>query len=289
MAKQAHRRHQGFTLLEALFVLAISTGLFLGLMRQYSNSARLAYDQNIRISTSLQVQAIVQTIGSELRMLGNGVPFDQANFQIGENVLSDPTVTEPLLVSTANAHHISIRLNETGDVYLLTQTFVPSTKTVYLTSVEGLAANDPIYITNSVVAGNDGFYGVIESVNTSAKSIRIADGYQVHPQTLSFGVASVLEEVPLVTFDSPANQSGITRDSGFGPVLLGEGSTMTLEYLGNNGASVALPLTNYKVINELRAIRVTVSMPSKKHLHDGEHYTATATQTFGIRNLNYVF
>ncbi len=289
MKIKAKHGERGVTLLEMLFAIALSSLVLGGLIHQYSSSVSLSYDQNIRIAANLEVQAILQTIGSELRMLGNGVPFDQANFQIGEDTLSDPSVTEPIQVATATANHISFRLNETGDVYLLTQNFVPSSRTIYLTSVAGLAVNDPIYITNSVISGDDGLYGVIESVDTGSSSITIAAGYQVSPETTSFGVASVLEEVPLVTFDSPADGSGITRDSGFGPVLMGANSTMTLEYLDHNGDTVALPLTNLSVMGALRAIRVTVTMPSSKRLSSGEPYTATATQVFGIRNLNYVF
>jgi len=279
----------GFTLLEMLVSLSVSGLIFAGLMRQYSSSAIMARDQKIRIAANLEVQAIVQTMGLELRMLGNGVPFDQANFQIGEDTLLDPTVTEPIQVSTAGANHISFRLNETGNVYLLTQLFVPVNRVVYLTTVEGLNVNDPVYITNSVIGGIDGLYGIIAAVDSGNNSITLAEGYQTHPETVSFGVASVLEEVPLVTYNSPGDGSGITRDSGFGSVLLGAGSTFTLQYLDEDGNTLGTSLTNLMVVEQLRAVRVTVTMPSSERLSDGTIFTARASQTFGIRNLNYAF
>ena len=71
--------------------------------------------------------------------------------------------------------------------------------------------------------------------------------------------------------------------------MLGAGSTMTLEYLDQSGAVIALPLTLQKLAGLLRLIRVTVTMPSTKKFSDGSIYTATAAQTVGLRNLNYTF
>jgi len=279
----------GFTVLEILMALALTSVIFAGLMRQYSSSTSASYDQSIRIATNLQVQAILQSIGADIRILGNGVPFDQANFQIGEDTLSDPTVTEPIDVATASETYISFRLNETGEVLLLTQDFDPSAALeVYLTDVSGLDVNDPIYISDNVVSGDDGLYATITAVNSGSSSVTISGAYVASPAA-TFPMGSILEEVSPVIFESPGDGSGITRDSGFGTVLMGANSTMALDYQDINGNSIGLPLTNTAVVGQLRLIELTVSMPSSKTLSTGQTYTATATQTFGIRNLNYVF
>jgi len=145
-----------------------------------------------------------------------------------------------------------------------------------------------VYISNSVMSGDDGFYGIVESVDEPAGSVTIAAGYVMSPAA-TFATGSILEGVPLVTVDSPADGSGVTRDSGYGAVLMGANSTMTLDFLDINGNSLALPLTNALVVNSLRAIRVTISMTSSKALSDGQAYTATASQVYGLRNLNYAF
>ena len=62
-----------------------------------------------------------------------------------------------------------------------------------------------------------------------------------------------------------------------------------LEYLDENGAVLTPPLLNTDLVNSLRKIRVTVSVNSSSVLADGSTYTASASQVFAIRNLNYVF
>lgn len=64
---------------------------------------------------------------------------------------------------------------------------------------------------------------------------------------------------------------------------------MTLTYLDINGNALSPPITNDDVINLLRSITVTVALTSNSTLSDGEQFTATVTQTVGIRNLNYFF
>jgi type II secretory pathway pseudopilin PulG len=280
---------KGLTIMELLVATVISLFVLAGIMTQYSGSVASSYDQNIRMTANLQAQAILQTIGSEIRILGNGVPFDQPNFQIGEDTLSDPTVADPIQISTATANSITFRLNETGEVALLSANFNPATSlSISLTSVAGLADGDPVYISNSVVAGEDALYGVIDTVDSTTNTITLEAGYVASPSS-TFDMGSILEEVPLITFNSPNDGSGITRDSGFGEVIMGEGSTMTLDYLDVNGNSITLPLTNEIVLNNLRAIRVTVSLTASTPLSDGSTYTANAVQVFGLRNLTYVF
>jgi prepilin-type N-terminal cleavage/methylation domain-containing protein len=283
------RGQRGFTLIELLVALGISAVLLLGLVSQFSGASSMSYDQNIKLAANLQVQAILQNIGAELRHLGNGVPFEQPGFAPGEPDLADPTVTEPIVVAATTASKISFRINETGEVHLLTANFSPDTSlVVYLTDVEELDANDPIYISDAVMSGTDGFYGTIASVDTAAKAVTINAGAIYYAGT-TFVTGSILEEVPIVTYTSPADGSGVTRDSGFGSVLMGAGSTLQLEYLTETGIPLPLPLTDAVVTGSLRAIRVTVSMPSSQKLRSGKTYIGSATQVFALRNLVYVF
>ena len=135
------RNSQGFGVFELLVALGAAGLIFVGLMQIYRLTVSLSRDHQIRIATQVEAQALLQTIGAELRVLGNGVPFDQANFQIGESTLSDPSVTRPIVIGTAAADNITFRLNETGDVFLLTQDFDPSsTTTLFLTDTSSLDA-----------------------------------------------------------------------------------------------------------------------------------------------------
>lgn len=277
----------GFTLTEMLVAMGLGALVMLGAIQQFTQSTQLSHDHSVRIATTLEAQAILQSIGSEIRMIGNGVPFEQANFQIGEITLTDPTKTEPLDPLTATATNLTFRINETGDVYLLTANFDPSaTTTISLTDVSNLDVNDPIYISNSVVSEEDGLYGVVTAVNSGANTITIDPAYVASPGS-TFGMGSILEEVPQVTYASSGNT--ITRDSGFGPVVMGQNTTMNLDYLDPNGNTLALPLTNAMVVSSLRAIRVTIAHTGNSNLRSGQPYTVTLSQTFGVRNLNYAF
>lgn len=277
----------GVTIIELLVSVSLSLVVFGGLVQQYSTGVTLSYDESVRIATILEAQAMLQTLGLEFRMIGNGVPFDQANFQIGESTLTDPTVTEPLDVVTATASNITFRLNESGDVYLLSADFDPASSLVIsLTDTSNLDINDPIYISNSVVSGDDGLYGVITAVDDVSKTVTIDANYVASPGS-TFDMGSILEEVPEITYTSSGGS--ITRNSGFGAVLLGDNSAMELEYLDMNGNVLSLPLTNADVVNALRAIRVTITHTSSRKLKSGGFHSTTVGQVFGIRNLNYVY
>lgn len=281
------RREAGLSLIEALVALGLSAVLLAGLVQQYSTSTAMSYNQSIRVATILEAQAILQAIGLELRMIGNGVPFDQANFQIGENTLTDPTVTEPLDVATASATELTFRINETGDVFLLTADFNPASSfEIALTDTSSLDVGDPIYLTNSVVSGEDGLFGIVNSVNHGSKTVTLAAGFVVSPDA-TFPMGSILEEVATVTYRTDGNT--ITRDSGFGPVVMAQNSTLNLEYLDAEGNVLDLPLTNETVVNSLRAIRVSVTHTSEKALKGAGAFSTTVDQVFGIRNLIYLY
>lgn len=288
------KNQAGFTLLELIVSMSIGAGLMVGIVTGYRAVVAISYDHKIRAVTRLQAEAIMQTLGSELRTLGNGVPFDQPNFQLGESTLSDPTVTEPILVATADTDYISFRLNESGEVYLLTAQFNPgSSSTISLTSVDGLVIGNVIYLNNSVVAGDDGYYGEITAINTGTKVITVDTSTDVYSPLAVFNTGTLCENVSLVTYESFSDWSGIARDDGNGAVVMAPGSTMVITYLNENGSAITLPLATIctsppctnTLADNLRSIQVSISIRSSSNLSDGSIYTATMTQTFGIRNL----
>ena len=135
----------GFTLVELMVTLLVSSVVILGVLSTYTYTVSIAFDKKIRLVAKLQADAVLQTVGSELKSLGNGVPFDQANFQIGENTLSDITVTYPLLIASSDANTLNFRINESGRTFILTSDFDPSlTSVILLTDVQGLAAGEII-------------------------------------------------------------------------------------------------------------------------------------------------
>ena len=105
------------------------------------------------------------------------------------------------------------------------------------------------------------------------------------PAGASFPVGSSLDVVNEVTFDSPSSGSGVTRDSGNGPVLLMSNSTFTLSYIDNSGSTISLPLSALEIENDLAKVNLTVSVTGDAPLKDGSDYVATAQQRISIRNL----
>lgn len=286
----SRRKHLGSSLVELLISVSVSSTVLLATSSLYSSTVKANHDQSIRTETLVHAQAALQMIGNELKPLGNGVPFDQANFEIGENTLTDPLVSFPIEVATTDSSRISFRLNETGEISLLTQDFNPGTAaTLFLTDVSAYQANDPIYISNGVVSGDDGLYGRVHSVNAAAKSITLDGTSLVYSPLATFSKGSILEEVPEITIKNLTSGQGIVRDSGYGDVLIAENASIALQYLDSVGATVPLPLTAATIVSDLRAIRITINKSHPKKLTTGQTYSVAVSQTFALRNLNILY
>ncbi|HMO02079.1 MAG TPA: hypothetical protein PKD37_00795 [Oligoflexia bacterium] len=289
------RKQFGLTVFEALVAVSISATLLGALMQELRTLVRTATDSRIRLTTQLQAQSIIDMVVPEFRMIGNGVPFKQSNFQIDETTLSNPAIAEPILTSVSNATRISFRINETGDTYIVTSDFNPATgDTVSLTNVSKIAPGNHIFITNSTVGDDDGFFGIVESVNSAFNQVTFVSSSKVFSPGGIFSTGSLLEVVPIVTYNSPDNWSGITRDSGNGSILLVPNSKFTVSYLKSDGSIITLPLVgtvddplHSSSLLNVRALRFAVSVRSSTPLSSGELYTSTVTQDVAIRNFNY--
>lgn len=287
----------GATLLELMVAIVISSITLSSMMLTITQLAKYAADQKTRLLTQLQAQSIIDMITPELRMIGNGVPFHQANFLIGAENLSDSTATEPILVADSTSSQIKFRINETGDTYILSAAFNPaSTTTITLASIGNIKAGDFVYLTNSVVDLDDGLYGSVASINSGANTITLNSG-AIYPSGATFPTGTILEVVPTITYNSPNDWSGITRDSGSGSVLLAPNSTMSISYLNQSGTAITLPMTTVPTtpypatdLQNLRSLSITVQVRSTRALFSTNAiYTASATQSVAVRNFNYFY
>lgn len=289
---------RGFTIAELLVALMISGMLLSGALASFSQLSRVSSDYKQKAAAQLQAQSVIDMITPELRMIGNGVPFHQPNFLIAQANLYDPTVTEPILVSGTTASQIKFRINETGETYILTSDFTPSSTAsniVSLTSVSKIFVGDPIYITNSTVGADDGFYGVVSSINPGANTVTFASNSQFSPSSV-FAKGSLLEVVPTITYASTANYGGITRDDGTGALTLVPNGQFTVDFINGSGAVISLPLAASSAtpfpasaIQNIRSIKLAVQVRSTSPLSSGQYYTASAVQEVGVRNLNYKY
>ena len=284
----------GFSIMESLVVMGLSVVVLGTMLTQYTESVSISYDLHIKQATQNAADSVLSFIGNEIRMIGNGVPNGQDNFEIDEANLTDGTnpvlssvLTQPIIASTTAANYLQYRINENGTVYVITSDFTPnSSLNVVLTSVDDLNVNDRIYISNNAVAGEDGFTGTIDSINTSTKTVTLNSSYIMsNPATTTFDAGSLFEQVALIELDSTG--SAVTYDAGFSTAeILSPNSSFTLTYLNKAGAALTtLPLTVSNIRNDLGSIRVAVTVNSQKNLKDGTAFSATSTQTYSLRNL----
>lgn len=287
---------EGYTLIESILVLLISSIVLLLSTVTFIFTTRTATDYKLRSIAQLQAQAVIDMMVPEFRMIGNGVPFHQSNFLIAQSNLSDNTKTEPIITSGTTASQIQFRVNETGETYILTANFDPSSSTtVTLTSVSKLAVGNQVYITNSTVADDDGFWGTISAINTGTNTVTFAAGTVYSPSSI-FAKGSLLEAVPVVTYTSTSGFGGITRNNGSGSLILVPNGQFTLEYLNSSGSTLTLPLVASSAdpfpasaIQNVHAIRITAQVRTTQTLSNGSYYTASAVQSVGIRNLNFKY
>ena len=286
----------GFTLMEMLVTLVIASLLMMAVVSTFSMLSRIAVDNKLKVVAQLEAQSALEMMTPEIRMIGNGVPFHQANFLIGQENLADNTVTQPILVSGTTSSQIRFRLNETGETYILTAAFNPAASTtIALTSTGKIFSGDQIYITNATVGDDDGLWATVSAVNDEAHTVTISAGAQYSPGA-TFAMGSLLEVVPIVTYTSHASFGGISRDNGTGALTLVPDGQFSLEYLNSDGDPIALPLAAVpddpfpaNSIQNVHAIRMTVQVRTGRAMSNGLYYTASSTQSVGIRNLNFKY
>ena len=119
---------------------------------QFLESTRTSHDQRIRTTAHEQARSILDMMAFEIRMAGSGVPFGQANFQIGDPQLNDAPL--PVLTSS-DTDTISFRCNESGELaFLDTELEVkPGALHLSVTDLSLFEEGDTIYISDLPRAG----------------------------------------------------------------------------------------------------------------------------------------
>lgn len=287
---------RGFTLTETLVSLVISSVVLSAIVSTYSELTAITTDNQLKVVAQLQAQSVIEMMTPDIRMLGNGVPFHQANFLIAQATLADNTVTQPIIVDSTTANQIAFRLNESGETYIVTADFNPaSSDTISLTSVDKIEVDDPIYLTNATVAEDDGLWGIVQSIDTTAKTVTLKSGKQYSPSAM-FLKGTLLEVVPTIIYTSTPSYGGISRNDGWGAQVLTSTGEFSLSYLDSNSSPLTLPLVASSAdpfpasaIQNVHAVQIDVRVRTPRQLSDGQYYVASATQIVGIRNLNYKY
>ena len=313
---------RGLTIVEVLMSLAISMAIFAAVSYQFAYISRTNRDSQIKVVADRQARTLVNLIGFDIRFTGNGIPFDQPDFEIleGHAALSSNAgmtdasdVIEPIKLSTIDDDNITLRINESGTMYMITTGggITPASDlSMTLASAEGIEEDDMLYITNGSVANNDGFYGVVDSVDTG--SGEVVFGSYVSSAGAVFPDGSLVAKVKEITYTNttvayngenvPAITRTVSKANGAGAVtnLLARNATFSLRYLDYSGNPITLgasspKMTKNQLADELAMIEVTVTVYGRKPLSvDNDEngvadvFSTSLTQVFSVRNLNVI-
>lgn len=292
--------NKGFTLVEILVSMFVMTLILAGVFSSFSDLTNSSNDLFIRESIHDDSESLLNIIGYELRMIGNGIPFDQENFKVNDNLENSLQVevvqdslnnypSHPLLTDTSTSSFIEFRINETGNVYFITANFDPTTSSVISVSdVTGLLVGDDIYLSNAIRQQDDGMYAKVSAINTSSNEITIESDYY-RSIGASFDKGCTIEPVNLVTIGE--SLGNITRNSGFGDIVLAKNASIEFDYLDKDGISLTLPLSESDLLSNLGAIEVSITLESSKKQKvlgtQYDTYSLTKSQVFGLRSFNF--
>ena len=273
-------QQSGVTLIEMLVGMLIGSLVLSTAFAAFLDTTWRGMDLNTIAKTNERARAIVDLMVYDLRMMGSGMPLGQSGFVIGGTGMG--TAPYPIF-NTVTSTLLSFRMNEKGVSTVLSANNTPSSSalTFSVLSSSNFSVGKTVYISNMPTGGSAGLMGTIAS--TTATTITLASGYTA-TATTTFNSGSTVEPVTNMIYTS--NTSGITRNAEFGAVVLAPNSSFTASYLNNSATAMTLPLTNTNIANDLAAISVSVSIRSESKLHNRSYYTALATETVGLRNLN---
>lgn len=270
----------GSTVFEFLTVVLLSSFVFSAAVKDFMGATRHGADNKMMLEAHQEAVNIADLMAFDLRMLGAGVPFYQGSFSMEDATVGASAL--PLLLSS-DGSAISFRLNEKGTVAVLMAQFDPAAGlTMSLDSTAGFETGDSIYLTNSTVARSDGLAGTVVSV--SGNTITLNAGYTASAGAV-FPAGSLAQPVTTVTYTSPADGSGITRQGKSAATLISPRSSFSLEYRDGSGAALSLPLSSAALADNLTSIRLSVSVNSARAMQNGSVYQAQASHTIALRNL----
>ncbi|MDC0357301.1 hypothetical protein OAO01_00665 [Oligoflexia bacterium] len=269
------------TLVELLVTLLLSS-IFLGVVYDtFITNSNIMMESEVVSTTDSKARAILDLMSFEIRMMGAGMPIGQAEFLSGQSGLGD---APDALLAGSDDDTLMFRMNETGYTTFSSTDFTPDDGLSFsIVSTSDVQVDDVIYISDMAVGGSDGFRGQISSVLGSQLTV---DAGYVASEDAIFPSGSTVARTTEITYTSPPGGSGITRSNGGDALVLGTGTSFSLEYLDEDGDEVDPPLSLTERVNEITAIQITVNAQSSRPLKDGTFYTAEAEQIVALRNLN---
>lgn len=271
----------GFSILELLVSTMVVGVIMISVVGTVQKTRQQSMNHEIINNTNEQARALLDYFIYDIRMAGSGIPFYQSGFRIGDSNLG--TAPQPIL-TTASSTFLPIRMNEKGKETALTADYTPSSTHLTLSaySTADFVVGDIIYISDVTQGGSSGFQGTVNA--KSSNSLTVNSTYVSTPGA-TFKSGSIIGRVASVSYNSPGDWSGITRDNGTTSVTLAPNSQFSLVYRDCSGTALSLPLTTDVIKNTLCSVEVSISVRSSRALLNGEQYTANVNQLVTMRNL----
>lgn len=273
-------KERGSFLLEMLCAIGLAAMIFTFASDMTMNNVQKSFDTQVVLETEKNARAILDLMIFDLRMLGSGIPFDQSDFTMSDSGVGAAALP---VYTDSTTSFVHFRINELGNDTFLLNSFMPdSQNSLTVESDSDLVANDVIYISDETAGGSDGLQATVASANSGTVTLT----NMLYSTGATFPAGSIANRVVELSYNSPNDSSGITRNNGYGDVVLMPNSTFSINYIDSDGNQLALPLTTSTISSELNAIEVTVNVISNGRLRDGTSYTASVSGQVGIRSLN---
>lgn len=274
------KKENGFTILELIVGIGLSSIILTALAFEYANISKIFYDLSIKDSVQVEAELISKVMISDIKEIGIGLPVYQRNFQIGEDALSDPSVTLPI-ASSSGASSITFKKKKSKESKLLSQNFDPSSNTtVYLDNVDGIIIGNIFCVSNISSGGEDANCSDITAINTSLKTLTLANSvYSLNAVFEAGDLVNILEEI---TYQSNPLTNVVTRTDSNGQITLSENAIFTLKYLDTNLSMQPTPLDATSISETIRSVKITVTTESNQVLTTGDTYSYSLSKIISL-------
>lgn len=271
----------GGGLLEFFVSASIMLVAMLSMMSAFQATATHSGDEGIKMRTDNEARLLLDYMVYDARIAGSGMPLGQSNFAIGQAGLGNAPL--PILL-TSDANSLNLRLNEQGISTVLTTDFVPGVPgwNLSLLSTADFEAGDTLYLSDRTTGGTGGLAGIVHSVASPIVTLLPTTTFS---SGVTFKAGTLVTRTTVVQYESPADDSGITRNAELGATLLQPRSSFSIRYLDRARGEIVPPLTDALVRDQLAGLVIEVEVYSQELLRDGTNYITTAQQEVALRNL----
>lgn len=273
---------RGFTLLELIVTLGISSVVLTGLAVEFATLTKYSRDIEIKGEVRVTLRSVLDMIASDIRNAASGMPLGQENFTVNDTALGDAPLA---VLPSSSSTEVQLRLNETGESTTLTADFDATAMVSELTisSSAGFSVGDTVYVSELSSGGESGLRAQVKSIpNTTTLEI---ENFVLPSGVTLISAGSQVSKVSNVTIQFDATNNYVVRTNDSGAAILAPDSQVTFSYLDSSLAALTDPLNAAEIENRLAVIRVNVQITSQRNLSTGNKFQLNSSLDVVLRNL----